>query len=229
MNFLIFGLGNFGVALAVRLTQIGHEVIGVDSNMSKVELFKNDITHTICADCTDYHSAKELPVKDADVVIICIGEDNGNSIMATAIMKQLKAKRIIGRAVSTTQEMVLHAMGINEIVHPEQDSAEKLAKNLTTEGLIDSFELSADYSIDKIDVPERYEGKLLRDTDIRSEYDITVLAIMSGKSTGNFFGIKASSNKIKGIARADSLLGKGDIMVVFGKNRDIETFMHKSD
>ncbi|MDF1570621.1 MAG: TrkA family potassium uptake protein [Bacteroidales bacterium] len=229
MNFLIVGLGNFGVALAVRLTQIGHEVIGVDSNMSKVELLKNDITHTICANCTDYHSARELPVKEADVVIICIGEDNGNSIMATAIMKQLNAKRIIGRAVSDTQETVLHAMGIDEIVHPEQDSAEKLARKLTTEGLIDSFDLSPDYSIVKIDVPERYEGKVLSDTDIRSNYDITVLAIFSGKSSSNFFGIKSPSNEIKSIAKADSLLGKGDIMVVFGKVRDIEKFLQEHD
>ncbi|MBI9061788.1 MAG: TrkA family potassium uptake protein [Marinilabiliaceae bacterium] len=155
MNFLIIGLGNFGAALAIRLTQLGHEVIGIDINMAKVELLKNDITHTICANCMDIHSAKELPVSQADVVVICISENEGDSIMATAIMKQLKAKRIIGCIVSDTQATVLNAMGIDEIIHPERDSAEKLARNLTTEGLVDSFELSDRYSIVKIDVPEK--------------------------------------------------------------------------
>ncbi|MBN1184277.1 MAG: TrkA family potassium uptake protein [Bacteroidales bacterium] len=225
MNFLVVGLGNFGAALAVRLTQLGHEVIGVDSSMSKVEMLKNDITHTICANCADIHSAKELPVKDADVVIISIGEHEGNSIMATAIMKQLNAKRIIGRAVSETQETVLNAMGIDEIVHPEQDSAEKLAKSITTEGLIDSFELSDEYSIVKVDVPERYEGMILNETDIRSGYNITVLAMISKAYKRNFLGIKQSRMEVKGIAKADTVLSKDAIMVIFGNVMDIEKFL----
>ncbi|MBN1925981.1 MAG: TrkA family potassium uptake protein [Prolixibacteraceae bacterium] len=225
MNFLVIGLGNFGAALAVKLTQLGHEVIGVDTSMSKVEMLKNDITHTICANCTDFHSAKELPVKDADAVIISIGEHEGNSIMATAIMKQLNAKRIIGRAVSETQETVLLAMGIEEIVHPEKDSAEKMAKNLTTEGYIDSFKLSNDFSIVKTDVPERYKGKMLNETDIRSGYNITVLAIISKSHKRNFLGIKQSITEVKGIAKADTVLGKDEIMVIFGNVRDIERFM----
>ncbi len=225
MNFLIIGLGNFGSALAIRLTQLGHEVIGVDSSMPKVEMYKNEITHTICADCTDIHSAKDLPVHDADVVIISIGEHEGNSIMATAILKELNAKRIIGRAVSNTQEKVLHAMGIVEIVHPEQDSAEKLARNLTTDGLIDSFELSDKYSIVKADVPERFEGKTLREINIRTEYNLTVLTTISKSYRRNLLGIKHSTLEVKGIATADTILGKDEIMVIFGEVKDIDRFL----
>lgn len=225
MNFLIIGLGNFGAALAVRLTQLGHEVIGVDSDMSKVEMLKNHITHTICANCTDIQSAGEIPVKNADVVVVSIGEDEGNSIMVTANMKQLNAKRIISRAVSQTQETVLRAMGIEEIVHPEQDSAEKLAKNLTTEGFIDSFELSSEYSIVKAEVPERYEGKFLGETDIRSKYNINVLTVISKTQKRNFLGLKQSKVAVKEMAKADTLLGKGEILVIFGNVKDIEKFL----
>ncbi len=225
MNFLIIGLGNFGAALAVRLTELGHEVIGVDSNMRKVEVLKNSITHTICAKCTDMQSAKEIPVKDADVVVVSIGEDEGNSIMVTANMKQLNAKRIISRAVSQTQETVLRAMGIEEIVHPEQDSADKLAQNLTAEGFIDSFELSSEYSIVKAEVPERYEGKLLGETDIRSRHNINVLTVISKTQKRNFLGLKQSTMAVKEIAKADTLLGKGEILVIFGNVKDIEKFL----
>lgn len=225
MNFLVVGLGNFGASLAIRLTQLGHEVIGVDNSMAKVEMLKNDITHTICANCTDIHSAKELPVQDADAVIICIGEHEGNSIMATAIMKQLNAKRIIGRIVSDTQGTVLNAMGIEEIIHPERDSAEKLAKNLTTEGLIDSFELSDRYSIVKIDVPEKYEGKRLDELKLRHTFNLTVLTTISKTQKRNLLGFKQSSLEVKGIAKADTVLKKGDIMVVFGEVKEIEKFL----
>lgn len=225
MNFLVVGLGNFGASLAIRLTQLGHEVIGVDNSMAKVEMLKNDITHTICANCTDIHSAKELPVQDADAVIICIGEHEGNSIMATAIMKQLNAKRIIGRIVSDTQATVLNAMGIEEIIHPERDSAEKLAKNLTTQGLIDSFELSDRYSIVKIDVPEKYEGKRLDELQLRHQYNLTVLTTLSKTKKRNLLGLKQASFEVQGIAKADTILNKDDILVVFGERKDIERFL----
>jgi len=225
MNFLIIGLGNFGASLAIRLTQLGHEVIGVDLSMSKVEMMKNDITHTICTDCTDIHSAQELPVIDADTVIICIGEHEGNSIMATAIMKQLGAKRIIGRAVSDTQETVLRAMGIEEIIHPEQDSAKKLAKRLTTEGFVDSFELSDKFSIVKVKVPERLEGKTVKDIDLRNEYNLTILTVISQYQKRNILGVKQTVLEVKEVAKADTVLGKDEIMVIFGEDSDIERFL----
>ncbi|MDF1574582.1 MAG: TrkA C-terminal domain-containing protein, partial [Bacteroidales bacterium] len=100
---------------------------------------------------------------------------------------------------------------------------------LTTEGLIDTFELSADYSIVKITVPERYDGKILSESNIRSEFDITVLAIISREIDKSFLGIKIKTNQIKNIAKADSHLRKDDIMVIFGKIRDIERFLEKGN
>ncbi len=225
MNFLIIGLGNFGSSLAIRLTELGHEVIGVDISMGKVESFKSDITHTICADCTDIHAAKELPIKNADAVIVCIGEHEGNSIMSTAVLKQLNAKRIIGRIVSDTQATVLQAMGIEEMVHPEKESANKLAKNLTTQGLIDSFELSDRYSIVKIDVPEKYAGKTLQELDLRKIFNLTILATMEKTDRRSLLGFKKSNMEVQGIAQADTMLNKGDIIVVFGEDKDIKRFL----
>lgn len=225
MNILIIGLGNFGSSLAIRLTELGHEVIGVDTNMTKVQALKNDITHTICADCTDIHAAKELPIQSSDAVVVCIGEHEGNSIMAAAVLKQLNAKRIIGRIVSDTQATVFNAMGIEEIIHPEKDSANKLAKNLTTEGLIDSFDLTDRYSIVKIDVPEKYEGKTLQELELRKKFNLTVLTTMKKTHKRSLLGFKQSNLEVQGIAKADTILSKEDIMVVFGEDKDIERFL----
>ena len=77
MKYIIVGIGNFGGYLAKRLTNLGHEVIGVDSNESRIELIKDNITHSIVMDATDQAAVKNLPLKDTDVVIIAIGEDIG--------------------------------------------------------------------------------------------------------------------------------------------------------
>lgn len=63
MKFIVLGLGNFGSELSIKLTELGHEVIGVDSNMKRVEFLQDSITHTICMDTTDESAIKSLPVK----------------------------------------------------------------------------------------------------------------------------------------------------------------------
>ncbi|MEM4250192.1 MAG: TrkA family potassium uptake protein, partial [Candidatus Nitrosotenuis sp.] len=125
MKFIVIGLGNFGSSLASRLTSMGHEVIGVDSDMRKVESSKDKITHVIKLDSTDTTAINTLPLREIDVAIIAIGEDFGASIMTTALLKQNNVKRLISRALSPLHEKVLEAIGVSEIIHPEQESADR--------------------------------------------------------------------------------------------------------
>ncbi|MGZ5304566.1 MAG: potassium channel family protein, partial [Bacteroidia bacterium] len=141
MKYIIIGLGSFGSSLGAKLTNMGHEVIGVDTNMSKVEAMKERLTHTICMDSTDPQAVTHLPLKETDTVIVGIGEDQGANIMVTALMKQLKVKRIISRAINPLHQTVLEAMGVDEIVHPEEETAARFAKMLNVQGIINSFEL----------------------------------------------------------------------------------------
>src|SRR5690606_26257520 len=125
MKYIVFGLGNFGKALSIRLTELGHEVIGIDNSMAKVEKLKEKITHTICMDSTDKDAVSALPLKDCDGVIVAIGEDEAASLLTTALLKQLNVKRIIGRIVSELQQTVLEAMNIDEYISPETESDRK--------------------------------------------------------------------------------------------------------
>lgn len=92
MKFIIIGLGNFGTSLADMLTQQGHEVIGVDSSIETIEGIKDRITQAICMDCRHQAVVKNLPLKDADIVIVTIGEDEGANLLTTALMKKIQAK-----------------------------------------------------------------------------------------------------------------------------------------
>ena len=81
MKYIIVGLGSFGASLAEKLTAQGNEVIGIDSKMSKVDLLKEKISHTICLDATDETIVSGLPLKDTDMVIVTIGEDKGAKLV----------------------------------------------------------------------------------------------------------------------------------------------------
>src|SRR5688572_10662212 len=166
MQYIIIGLGNFGSTLGTQLTAMGHEVIGVDSSMEKVDAFKNEMSHTICLDATELQALHTLPLKDTDIVVVAIGEHFGASVMVTALFKQLNAKRLIARAISPIHQKVLEALGVDQIVRPEQESAERLAKKLELKGVIDSFDLSEDYNIVEAVAPARYVGRTIAESNI---------------------------------------------------------------
>lgn len=214
MKFIVFGLGHFGKALAVRLTEMGHEVIGVDNKMARVEDLKDDITHTVCLNATDKDAVQSLPLRDSDAVIVAIGEDEAASLLTIALLRQLNVKRIIGRVVSDLQKTVLDAMGIQEYILPEEESAERLAMRLDLEEVIDSFKITEKYSIVEAVVPSRFVGKTVSKVDFINSYQVLVLTLIKAKTAdGQQNVIKEAS----GIATAQTVMEENDILVLFGE------------
>ncbi|AUS05703.1 potassium channel family protein [Pseudotamlana carrageenivorans] len=227
MKYIIVGLGNFGASLGKKLTSQGNEVIGVDSKMEKVDLLKEHLSHTICLDATDEFTVSGLPLSDTDVVVVAIGEDKGANIMATALLKNLKVKRLISRAIDGLHEKVLNAIGVNDIVHPEEESAERWAKKLSLKGVIDSFELNDDYSIMEVHVPEKFDQKNIREIDIRKVYNLLVLTTIANTEIKSTVGKTRNITKVKGVAGADDILYKDGILVIYGSNKDIKRFLNE--
>lgn len=225
MKFIIIGLGNFGSKIATILTEMGHEVIGVDKSLDKAEALKEKISHTIALDSTDPIAVTNLPIKDTDIVMICIGEDEGANIMATALMKQQRPKRLISRAVNPLHETILESMGIQEIVHPEEETAVRWSKKLVLKGVIESFQLTEEYNIVEVKVPSRYIGKTIGETNIRDKFKLLVLATIQRTEEENDFGQLHLAQQIKGVASAQTMLHEDDLLVLYGHIYDIRKLL----
>jgi trk system potassium uptake protein len=225
MKYIIFGLGNFGASLAQKLTEQGNEVIGIDSRMAKVDAFKEKISHTICMDATDEFTVSGLPLKETDIVVVAIGEDQGANIMTTALLKNFEVKRLISRAINPLHEKVLHAIGVDEIVHPEEETAERWAKKLCLSNVLDSFELNDDYSIIEAKVPIDYVGKSVREVGFRREFNLLVLTIIKKVEVKSIVGKSKIETQIQGVAAADNQLEADDILVLYGSNKDLQIFL----
>tara|TARA_R110000744_G_scaffold30327_5_gene71796 strand:+ start:433 stop:1119 length:687 start_codon:yes stop_codon:yes gene_type:complete len=225
MKYIVVGLGSFGASLSEKLTEQGNEVIGIDTNMNRVDNYKERISHTICMDATDEFTVSGLPLEDTDMVIVAIGEDKGASVMATALFKNFQVKRLISRSIDELHEKVLHAIGVDEIVHPEEESAERWAKKLCLKGVVDSFELNDDYSIVEVGVPIKLHGKTIKESNIREEYNLLVLTTIANTEERTVVGKTRNVTKVKGVANPDSMLNKDDIIVVYGSNKDIKKFL----
>ena len=227
MKYIIVGLGNFGASLAEKLTAHGNEVIGIDNSMEKVDALKEKISHTICMDATDQFTVTGLPLKDTDVVIVAIGEHEGANIMVTALFKNLQVKRLISRAINPLHENVLQAIGVDEIVHPEEETAERWAKKLCLIGVVDSFELSTEYSIVEASVPSQYVGKNIGEIKMREKYNLLVLTTIKQTVVDSKVGKNIVIPKVQGVANPDTVMERDDILVLFGDNKDIQAFLKK--
>jgi len=225
MKFIIVGLGNFGASLAEKLTNQGNEVIGIDSSMVKVDALKEKISHTICMDATDEFTVSGLPLKDTDIVIVAIGEDQGANVMATALFKNLQIKRLISRAINPLHEMVLKALGVDEIVHPEEETAERWSKKLCLKGVVDSFELNDEFSLVEANIPLRYVGRKIEELNFRRKYNLLILTTIKKTEMLGKLGTPIIEDKVQGVASGELILEEGEIMVIFGSNNDIERFL----
>lgn len=225
MNFIVFGLGNFGAALAKHLVALGHEVIGVDQRMEMADKYKHSITHTMALDSTNKEAVDQLPLKDIDAAIVGIGENEGTIIMTTALLKQMGVKRIICRVISPVQQIVLEAMDIHEFVYPEEYSAERLALKLDLPGVVDSFQINSDYRLLEVSVPERYIDSSIIELDLAKRYQLVLVSILKRVSKKNIFGNNNNELKVMGIVPPETILQEGDVLLLFGAPRDLENFI----
>lgn len=227
MKYIIVGLGNFGASLAEKLTAKGNEVIGIDNRMNKVDLYKEKISHTICMDATDEFTVSGLPLKDTDIVIIAIGENQGANVMVTALFKNLRVKRLISRAIDPLHEKVLMAIGVDEIVHPEEETAERWAKKLCLTNVVDSFELSDDFSIIEVEIPMRFVGKTIKEIELRTKYNLLALTTIKKTEVTSVVGKTRSEESVQGVASANTVLNAKDILVIYGANKDLQNFTNQ--
>lgn len=229
MNYVVIGLGYFGSALAIRLTSMGNEVIGIDRDLQKIEAVKDKITHCIALDSTDPKAISTIPLENTDVVIVAIGEDFGASLMTMALLKQLNVKRLICRAISPLHKGIIEAMGVGEVIMPEQESAEHLAAVLNMRKVVNTFELAEGYSIVELKVPPGLEGRTIADIDFRGNYKLNVVTIKRKLMKKNIIGISRQSYQVSGVVTPDTVLEHGDTVVLFGASNDLRDFLGKSD
>jgi trk system potassium uptake protein TrkA len=158
-TYIIIGLGNFGSTLAKELTVLGNEVIAIDRSMTKVDAIKDLITHAICMDAGEPGALDSLPVKEADSVIVAIGEDVGASVVIVALAKQLKAKRILCRAISEIHNTILQSIGVDLVLRPEQESANRLAAVIDLPSVERAYWSEGGYAVIEEKMPDAWNKR----------------------------------------------------------------------
>src|SRR5690625_430844 len=220
MKIVIFGLGNFGSSLAIHLADSGNEVLVTDKNREKIDLIKDKVSHAVVMDSTNENAYQSLPTKNTDLAIIAISADEGAAIMTTAIVKNIFDCQIFARSSSSIQDHIFEAMGVDQIIHPEQEYAEQLTKKINLRGSIDNFEIEGDYLVSEVEVSKEIIGKTMIESKLRKKYELNVITIIRKKHYTNLIGRRAERQEVLGVVTPDTVFKEGDILVVFGKRSE---------
>lgn len=225
MKIVVIGLGNFGMSLAINLSNTGNEVIVADNNLEKIEQVKNKVTHAVAMDATNENAYQALPLNNADMAIIAIGQRNGAGIMSTAIVKKLTRAKIISRSSSDLEDTILEAMGVDQIIHPEQEYAERFTKKINLKGSIDNFEIDDEYLVSEVKVGKSLVGKTILQSDFRKNFNLNIITVIRKKYHTNLLGRNIEKREVIGLPRPDMVFQNGDVLAVFGKDTDVKKYL----
>jgi trk system potassium uptake protein len=208
---VVIGLGIFGFNIVKELYENGFEVIAVDKGKDAVQRVRDCSTKAILADGTDKEIMESIGIQEDDCVIISFGEDLAAATLITLHLRQMKVKTIIVKAPNEEHKLILEKVGATEVMIPEKEIAHKVAKSLISPNVIDYLPLSDDYMIFEMAPPNSFLGKSIAQLQLRSRYHIEVIAIRD-----------IVFDKIHMVPGAEFVIKDGEILVVIGKEKDIQ-------
>ena len=180
-QFAVIGLGSFGATVALELVHLNHDVIGIDSIKKNVENIADQLTHAVIADASDEHVLQELNIQNCDAVVVAIGEDIEASILCVLHLKNMGAKRILAKAKSKAHHMILSHLGIQKIIHPEEDMGTRVAQSLSYPMVRRYMAINNNRYIVKIEIGANLRGAQFGDLMQRSEEtDFQTLLLQRG-------------------------------------------------
>jgi trk system potassium uptake protein TrkA len=210
-QFGVIGLGRFGSAMAMTLTELGHDVIGVDGDESRVQQLADVITHALQIDATDEKALRAAGIQDVDVAVVSIGENIESSLLVVMQLRDLGIATIVAKAVTPLHGRILEKLGVSRVIFPEREMAIRIAHSLVMPNVIDYIELSRDFSIVEVPAPDAFVGRTLKQLELRPRLGLTLIAIKRQSDD--------SGAVVTNIApAADETIRPGDILALLGSN-----------
>ena len=209
-SYIVIGLGRFGLEVARKLSELGCEVLAMDSRSEPVQQLSNEVTHAVVGDAQDKEVLRALDAGSFDCAIVAIGGSLADSVLATMNLKELGVGHIVCKAHDETHRKVLLKLGADRVVIPEQENAHRLAKSLSGPNVLDYIELSDAYGIVELPAPKRWQEKTLQELNLRANFGVNMIAV---KRDG---AIRVSPG-------ANYRILEGDIVVILGDTDALST------
>lgn len=213
-QYAVLGLGSFGESVALTLENMGCDVLVMDDSYEKIQDISDKVSYAMKADISDPDALQALGGKNLDGVVVAVSENLEAGIMATMLCKEMGIPLVVAKAKNKLQGAILQRVGADRIVYPEIEMGSRVAKSLVSREFMDWIELSNDYSMVEIAVPDKWVGRTLVDINVRERLGINVVGIII-------------NGKIDVTLDPQKPLPEGGILIVIGANDVLEKFDSK--
>lgn len=214
-QFVVLGLGRFGMSIAKTLSDNGFDVMAVDINAEHVQIASEFVTHAVRADISDEISLRSLGIGNFDVVIIAIAGQLEASVMATLVCKEMGIPYVMAKAQDDMQKKILEKIGADRVVFPEREMGARIANSLMFGNFVEVMELSDEFGVAEFEPLKEWIGKTLAQTEIRNKYGLNVVAT---KKKGKFIASPPPNH----------VFTEGELVVAMGETKQIQRFLEKN-
>lgn len=231
MKFVIIGLGQFGRALALELADHGYEVSVLDARQSVVDEIADRVSMARSGDACDAQVLRQLELVGDDIyVVVAIGEGFERSILIVAQLREMGVKNLYCRCSNDLHNNVLRLIGVHERFRVEDVAAKQLADRFIYGGLERLRRIDGTHSLADVKLPDSWVGKHLREVDLRSRFHLNMLTLRRGKAGEDVPGddvMAQPEQPVIGTPDPSLVFEAGDILVLFGKNEDLQNFVEQ--
>lgn len=207
----VIGLGRFGSAVAEELVKAGHDVLGIDSELSVVQQMANRLSHVVQADAVDQQALEQLGLQDFDAGVVAITQHIETSILTTLLLKRMGVRQVLAKARNDLHGEILTRVGADRVIYPERDSGLRLAHSWASADITDSLDIIEGYVVSRVQVPAGLVGRAVGEAITDRENGVALLLLARGSS-------------VIELPSPQEQLQAGDILVLSGQIEELDQF-----
>jgi trk system potassium uptake protein TrkA len=214
---IVIGLGQFGLAIASSLAARGVEVLAIDAELELVEAAAPFVTEAVCFDATDEKALMRAAPEARDACVVAIGDRSRDaSIIATALLKQLGARRVVARANNDIHARILRLVGADQVVNPQREFGERFASRILHQNVLGAMSLGEDLVISELIAPESFVGQTIAALALPKRFGVTIVALRH-----------ANRGRIL-TPEPDERIRSGDMLVVVSREGAVADLVERS-
>jgi trk system potassium uptake protein len=216
----VVGLGRFGMSVARQLASTSVQVIAIDTDPELIDDIKDAVSAAVILDSTDEHALRSQEIHKVDVLVVAIGENFEAALLTTVLGKKFGIPEIICRASTSTHAEIFRRIGADEVIQPETETGQQLARRLANPLLDDFIDLGEGFTLIELRAPAAFRGKTLRDLNLRVKYNVNLVAIRRTATMVSANGEETTKQSLT-VPQADEVIQTEDTLIVIGSNEHL--------
>ncbi|TCL52679.1 voltage-gated potassium channel [Thermolongibacillus altinsuensis] len=215
-HIIVCGFGRVGKQVVRELLKNGTDVV-VERNIEHLEEMADQVLY-IEGDATEDDVLLAAGIKRAAGLVAALPADADNVFISLTAKGLNRDIQVVARAERPETEEKLRRAGADKVINPSFLSGRRMAMTILKPVSVDYVdtifhEHEEEFAVEevKIAVNSSFVNRSLRESEIRTRYGVTVVAIQRGRT-------------IISNPSPDERLQVGDLAIIFGKKEQLSSF-----